>query len=116
MSLILHITGKDAWEVARALGRYEGDTLHTEGFIHCSTPAQVVRVANARFRARKDLVLLAIDERKVPARVVHENLEGGSEPFPHIYGALPTSAVVAVLPFAPRLDGTFALPELPPLS
>ncbi|MFG0319747.1 MAG: DUF952 domain-containing protein [Planctomycetota bacterium JB042] len=107
---MLHITTADAWEGARRSGRYEGDTLATEGFIHASEPGQVVEVANRLFAGRDDLVLLVIDERRVRAPVVRENLEGGTTRYPHVYGPLDLDAVRDVVPFRPATDGTFTLP------
>ena len=80
-----------------------------EGFIHCSTGDQVIKVANARFRGQHGLVLLVIDTDKVRPEIVYENLEGGDEVFPHIYGELNTDAVVEVAPFDPGSDGYFHL-------
>ena len=111
MGQIFHIAGVDDWEIAQALGRYEADSLYTEGFIHCSTAAQVLGVANARFAGREDLVLLRINEECVQATVRYENTEGGTEPFPHVYGPLPCDAVDRALPFAPQADGTFRMPD-----
>ena len=91
--MICHITTVDHWEDAQRAGTYEGDTLATEGFIHCSTREQVAVVANARFRGREDLVVLHIDESRLSAPVKYENLEGGEELFPHIYGPLNLDAV-----------------------
>jgi glutathione S-transferase len=42
------------------------------------------------------LVLLEINRAVVQSPIVDENLSGGVELFPHIYGSLPVSAVVAV--------------------
>ena len=106
---ILHITSEGAWAEAVARGAYTADSLATEGFIHCSTPAQVVWVANTRFRGRTDLILLHIDPLTLDADVRYENLEGGRERFPHVYGAIPVSAVVEVTPFRPADDGTFSV-------
>jgi uncharacterized protein (DUF952 family) len=64
-------------------------------------------VANQRFRGRQDLVLLRVDPARLTVRVVYENLEGGEQLFPHVYGAIPTRAVVEVVPFRPGPDGTF---------
>lgn len=105
--MILHITTEGAWAAAKMRGTYTADSLTTEGFIHCSTPAQVVWVANQRFRGRTDLVLLHIDPARVNADVVYENLEGGEMQFPHVYGPIPVSAVVDVMPFRPSADGSF---------
>jgi uncharacterized protein (DUF952 family) len=41
-------------------------------------------------------VLLEIDPSRLSCRIVDENLEGGVELFPHVYGRLPMSAVVGI--------------------
>ncbi|MBN1178768.1 MAG: DUF952 domain-containing protein [Anaerolineae bacterium] len=112
MTIILHIARRDNWEKAEASGQYCADTLMSQGFIHCSTPRQIIPVANTRFRGEKDLVLLCIESEKVDADIRYENLEGGDDLFPHIYGSLNPDAVVDVLDFKPHADGTFALPQM----
>jgi uncharacterized protein (DUF952 family) len=107
MSHLLHITTPGAWAQAREAGSYTADSLQTEGFIHCSEPRQVIWVANTHFRGKRGLVLLHIDPSRLNAEVRYENLEGGSDLFPHVYGAIPTAAVVNVTPFEPDEDGTF---------
>jgi len=109
--VILHIAPIGDWQAAESSGTYSADSLATEGFIHCSTRAQVVRVANERFRGRQDLVLLSIDPTRVAAPIRYENCEGGRERFPHLYGPLATRAIVNVLPFAPDARGNFNLPD-----
>lgn len=47
----------------------------------------------------------------IEADIIDENLEGGLELYPHLYGGLPISAVVEVIPFPCNVDGSFALPE-----
>ena len=111
MSIIFHITRREAWDRARAEGVYRTETLPSEGFIHCSTRDQVVEVANIRFRGQKGLVLLAIDTDRVSAEIRYENLEGGVPLFPHIYGAINIDAVVRVFEFEPGVDGNFSLPS-----
>lgn len=122
---ILHITSRSAWLAAVQEGVYRADSLLTEGFIHCSTPSQILEVANAFYRGRSGLVLLVIE----PARLTSElRWEPPAEPdrssvsrpapsharagdlFPHIYGPLDLEAVSDVLPFEPAADGTFRLP------
>lgn len=87
MDIILHITRREDWKAAQASDAYRADTLASQGFIHCSTPEQVIPVANARFRGQEGLVLLAIDSGAVEAEIRYENLEGGDELFPHTDGA-----------------------------
>ena len=106
---ILHITTLAKWEEALSAGVYRGDTLGSGGFIHCSTPNQVIDVANEWFRGRDGLVLLRIDPRQVKAEIRYEGVLGG-ELFPHIYGALNLDAVTSVSNLVPGEDGRFQLP------
>jgi len=112
--MIYHITQRKAWELARQAGEYRGDTLDTQGFIHCSTSGQVVGVANSYYPGRHGLVLLCIDESKMQAELRFEAPDGpaieGENRFPHIYGPLNTDAVTSVLDFEPGADGTFTMP------
>jgi uncharacterized protein (DUF952 family) len=89
------------------MGSYSADSLAAEGFIHCSDAHQVVWVANQRFRGRQDLVLLHVDPARLGCEVRYENLEGGEQLFPHVYGAIPVTAIVDVVPFRPAEDGHF---------
>lgn len=111
MTQILHITTAAQWAAAQEAGAYRGDTLDSEGFIHCSTPAQVVEVANARFRGAPALVLLDIDTDRVGPDIRWEAADNG-QLYPHIYGPLNTDAVVQVVPFHPNESGNFTLPSL----
>jgi uncharacterized protein (DUF952 family) len=110
MGAILHIAKREQWDQAKLAGVYRVDTLDSEGFIHCSTPQQVIKVANALFRAQEGLVLLCIAPDRVEAEIRYEGPEGG-ERFPHIYGLLNTDAVIKVLEFEPNEDGEFELPK-----
>jgi len=110
MAIILHITRQIEWEKAVAKGWYEPASLRKDGFIHCSSPHQVVEVANNNFRDRDGLVLLCIDTEKVTADIRYESPDGGPELFPHIYGGLNINAVVNVVDFKPTEDGMFSLP------
>lgn len=108
MTIILHITRHEEWEKAKVAGFYRGDTLDSEGFIHCSTLTQVIKVANFRFRSQRDLVVLCIDSQKVEADIRYEGVE---DLFPHVYGALNVDAVLKVVEFAAGEDGFFELPQ-----
>lgn len=109
MSTILHITKWLEWEKAKTIGCYEIESLRTQGFIHCSTPDQIIEVANILFRGQTDLVLLYIDTNKLASPVRYENLEGSKQLFPHIYGTLNLEAVIEARDFQPHCDGTFTL-------
>lgn len=107
--MIYHIISKSDWEAADGGEFYRGDTLDTEGFIHCSTAGQVVDTANFLFRGREDLLLLEIDEARLSAEVRYEDA-GDGRLFPHIYGPLEVAAVVRVIEFPPGPDRRFTLP------
>ena len=99
MPRIFHITTTEAWARAQADGAYAADSLPAEGFIHCSHAHQVADVGRRLFKGRSGLVLLHVDPERLGAEVRHENLEGGQELYPHVYGAIPLDAVVGVTPF-----------------
>ncbi|MEH2462221.1 DUF952 domain-containing protein [Nostoc sp.] len=110
MNTILHITKNEEWEQAKILGTYRGDTLDLEGFIHCSTAAQVIWVANRFFVNQKGLVILCIDSEQVKAEIRYEAAEVG-ELFPHVYGELNIDAVFQVVDFEAGEGGFFVLPQ-----
>jgi uncharacterized protein (DUF952 family) len=107
---IFHITQRQQWEAAQRQSIYRCDSLDTEGFIHCSTLAQVVRVANSFYRGQSGLMLLEIASDRLRSKLQYDVIETG-EAFPHLYGPLNIDAVIQVLDFAPQADGSFALPE-----
>lgn len=110
MAIIFHIAEREAWNQSKTNKSYRPEMFGVEGFIHCSTPDQVLQVANTRFRGRTDLLLLSIDTDRVEAEIRYENLEGGEQLFPHIYGELAPDAVIRVAEFQPEADGSFKLP------
>jgi glutathione S-transferase len=101
---IFHIASVADWTAAQESGAYttstRGVTLAQEGYIHASRADQWEGV-RARFYADADepLVLLTIDTELLGVPVVEEEVPGG-ETFPHVYGAIPPSAVVDVATLA----------------
>ncbi|MBN1313748.1 MAG: DUF952 domain-containing protein [Anaerolineae bacterium] len=112
---VYHITRRETWEQAQAAGEYRGDTLDTDGFIHCSTIRQIAAVANSYYSGQHGLVLLCINTHKLQAELRYEAPAGpaieGENLFPHIYGPLNVDAVTAMFDFEPGPDGSFTLPE-----
>ena len=102
---IYHIAEERDWRDALETGEYRTSTvdrtLEQEGFIHCSSAAQVAGVAARFYAGRTGLVLLTIDPARVRAEVRYEAAPGSDERFPHVYGPLPTDAVTRVEPFDP---------------
>lgn len=106
---LLHICTQEDWQKAQTQQEYRAASLETEGFIHCSTPAQVADTANVFFHGQSELILLVIDAHKVQPEIKYELAANGGS-YPHIYGPLNTSAVTQTVPFPPNSDGTFTLP------
>lgn len=109
--ILYHIAEKARWLSQVHKGIYEPDQFEIDGFIHCSTETQVLEVANRFYKGKDNLVLLKIDANLVVAPIVFENLEGGQEQFPHIYGHLNTNSVVGIIDFIPDESGDFSLPD-----
>ena len=107
---LYHITHLTEWDASKKEGIYRADSLASQGFIHCSSQVQVVQTANRLYHGQTGLVLLQIDPERVHSEIRWENLEGGSELFPHIYGSLSTDAVIEVFDFTPQSDGSFKFP------
>jgi uncharacterized protein (DUF952 family)/ribosomal protein S18 acetylase RimI-like enzyme len=111
--VLLHLVEPAQWRAALADGALRPPSLTSVGFVHLSTPEQVHVPAQALFPGRRDLVLLVVD----PARLTDPvRMEPGMPPhpagllflFPHLYGPLPTAAVIAVVPYRP--PAPFRLP------
>lgn len=101
--MIYHVCKAADWQAAKATGPYTGTADDTrDGFIHFSA-AEQLRESVARHRAGQDgLVLLVVDPDALGDALKWEPSRGGAL-FPHLYGALPATAVVAThdLPLGP---------------
>ena len=121
--MIYHITSQAEWNNAQESGSYTAPSLEREGFIHCSTRAQILDVANAFYRGQNDLVLLCINPDNLTSTLkwedpAHPNPDSApatteTEQFPHIYGAIALDAVSAVIPFPEGEEGFALPPNLP---
>lgn len=123
--MIFHITSRAALSAARECGYYEAPSLHTEGFIHCSTRDQLIAVANVFYQHATELSILGID----PAKLADLHWEAPAHPdpkkvadgitgqFPHIYGTIPLKAIKAVYSLTRGKEELFSLsPELSSLT
>jgi len=111
MQYILHLCQRVDWVNAQRLGEYYAASLTAEGFIHCSTPEQILQVANIFYRSTLDLVVLWINRDCVKAEIKWESV--GKEKFPHIIGPLNLDAICAVSELKPDLDGVYRTLPLP---
>lgn len=95
--ILFHILPAKDWEEAQAAGVYAPASMETDGFIHCSTAAQVQGTLDNFYGGQKGLLLLCIAALKVTAEIRFEDLYEAGQDFPHIYGPLNLDAVVEVL-------------------
>ena len=83
-----------------------------DGFIHLSTEAQLPGTLAKHFTGQVGLYLAAVDLAALGEAVRWEASRGGDQ-FPHIYAALPLSAVLAHGPLTWLTESVPALPTLP---
>ena len=95
--MIFHIAEKSVWEACGKLDSYVPSEYLNEGFVHCSKLSQIEKTAHNYYRGRTDLVLLELDPEKLQSVLRYENLNGGEENFPHVYGELHKSAIIQVI-------------------
>jgi uncharacterized protein (DUF952 family) len=110
-AVLVHLCGAEEWRSAQPDGELRPDSLASHGFVHLSTPEQVHLPANRLYAGRTDLVLLRIDPAQLSSPVRWElgvPTDPGKMVFPHLYGPLPTAAVMSVTPYEPDADGHFA--------
>jgi release factor glutamine methyltransferase len=79
-SIILHICQPEAWQAAQDIGSYTSASLSVEGYIHCSTPEQILQVANLFYREIPDLVLLWINPQSLSSEIRWEYVGGAHFP------------------------------------
>ena len=105
-----HLSPVEVWTVAEAglaAGRsHESASLAAEGFIHCTDGVAALGATFDRYYAADPRPFVALtvdlDQLDVPWRY-----DVAGSPYPHIYGAIPATAVVGVQPVRRGLDGRF---------
>jgi uncharacterized protein (DUF952 family) len=80
-----------------------------DGYIHLSAADQVTETVDKHFARQTGLHVAAVDLAALGDAVKWEHSRGG-QLFPHIYAALPLSAVAAHGPLARGADGAVLLP------
>jgi uncharacterized protein (DUF952 family) len=119
VTLIYHITARNAALLARQTGEYRTESLAEAGFIHLSQLHQVLGVANAFYVGQPDLVILVVDPSRLKADLRYEapahptasdSAPSAENRFPHLYGPLNFDAVVRMVDFPVLANGKFELP------
>jgi uncharacterized protein (DUF952 family) len=94
---LMHIATAAEWDEAQRRGAVAPASLGSEGFVHCSTRRQLPSTLARHFPGAGRLVLLQLDAAEVAPDLRWEEGQPG-ELFPHVYAAIPLTAVVAVTP------------------
>ena len=109
---IYKIVPASLWQNAREAGIFKGAAIDlSDGYIHFSTASQARETAARHFAGQDDLLLVAVDGDALGDKLVFESSRGG-DLFPHLYAALPLSAVVWEKPLPLDQDGVHQFPEM----
>jgi uncharacterized protein (DUF952 family) len=107
---IYRLLSARAWQAAEQSGSYLGSEHDLrDGFIHFSSASQLAETAARHYAAQAGLVLLSVDASQLGQALRWEPSRGGAL-FPHLYGALPTSAVTKAEPVPLTADGRHVFP------
>jgi uncharacterized protein (DUF952 family) len=105
MKLIYKIAPASLWRKAQDNGRFDGAPVDiADGCIHFSSAEQAEAAAAKYFSGKDDLLLIAVDTKRLGDGLRFEPSRGGVL-FPHLYSALPLDAVVWAKPLPLRPDG-----------
>lgn len=114
MTTIYKICDTAQWAQAERDGEFRGSAVDfADGYIHFSTATQVADTAGRHFAGVWDLVLVAVGAEELGGALKWETSRGGAL-FPHLYGALPMTAVRWVKPLRLDDDGRHVFPQLEP--
>ena len=109
---IYHLSRGPDWALAKQSGTYAGSAEDkADGFLHFSTMGQVIESARKHRTSEFGLVLLKVDSKALGDSLKWEPSRGG-QLFPHLYGSLPASAVVAEFDLPLDRDGIHVFPDL----
>jgi len=114
VTTIYKICEQASWRATMASGEYRGSADDKrDGFIHFSTAAQLPETAATHFAKQTNLMLVAVDGDALGVQLKWEPSRGG-DLFPHLYAALPLSAVRWSRPLPDEIGGRRPFPELEP--
>ena len=101
------------WADAEFTGTFAGSAHDQgDGFIHFSTAAQLAETLRLHYAGIDGLLLIAVDDAALGAALKWEHAPSRGEDFPHLYGALPLTAVQWQQPIARDESGTAMVPDL----
>lgn len=93
--IFYHITTPEQFAKFADKNFYEAESLRAENFIHASFAEQLEETLRIHYQNASRVLLLTVDSALLTSKLVVEKSRGG-EDFPHIYGAINKSAIIAV--------------------
>ncbi len=109
---IFHMCRSEEWDSALAAGIYAGSSQDVaDGFIHFSTAPQVRESAAKHRTGQGGLVLLWVEPGLLAGNTLKWEKSRNNMMFPHLYGALNTTAVVRVDPLELDENGIHIFPH-----
>ena len=114
MPSIYKIVTTSQWREAEVAGAFRGAPVDlADGYMHFSTSEQVAETAAKHFAGQRDLLLVRVDTERLGDKLTWEVSRGGAL-FPHLYGELSLTDVVATEPLPLGEDGKHRFPALVP--
>lgn len=115
--MILHCMKKETWEERKNKKEWGYRDIEKFGFVHCSTLNNIGCVTPNWKELDDELVIICIDENNLSSEVKFEDLDNYGIEYPHVYGAINNSAIIAVLPYLKDNEGNWIMnKELPNLD
>jgi uncharacterized protein (DUF952 family) len=111
--VIFKIATAADWAEAERSGRFEGSAHDkSDRFIHFSTGAQLAETLRLYYAGQDNLVLAAVETDALGDALRWEHAPSRGEDFPHLFAALPLSAVKWTRRLVRDAAGAFDLPPL----
>jgi uncharacterized protein (DUF952 family) len=108
---VYKVASREVYESSLEAGVFVGQPIDLkDGYIHFSTGPQLRETIRLHFAGLKGQVLFAVPVAKLGDALRWEASRGGNL-FPHLYGALPMSAVSRMTDLDVPADGIVTLPE-----
>lgn len=97
--IVCKILRPSEWETLERTGQFAGspDDLR-DGYVHLSAPDQVAGSLAKHFAGVAGVVVADVDPGRLPAGALRWEPSRGGALFPHLYAALPRSAVIRTRP------------------
>ena len=102
-----HLVPVEVWAAANHGEPYAAASLATEGFIHCTDGVAPLGVTFDRYYAADARPFLALT-LDLDALAVPWQYDVAGSPYPHIYGSIARTAIVAIERVRRSPDGRFA--------